>query len=59
MFDASDVISDVTELRQIQPSIFMFEWNYHIFTITIKRLDVWSLNFMYGCTMEVKLYPKK
>ena len=31
MFDASDVIGDITEQRQIQPSIFMFELNYHIF----------------------------
>ena len=31
MFDAGDVIGDVTALRQIQPAIFMFELNYLIF----------------------------
>ena len=39
VFHVHDVTSDVTALRQSQSSIFMFKWNWHIFTHSSQSLS--------------------
>ena len=39
VFDVHDVTDDVTALRQIVPSIFMFKWNCHTFRDTSRSFQ--------------------
>ena len=60
IFDDNDVIGDVTAWLQRWPSIFMFEWNYHIFHNNyttfwhmITSLYVWMYHGCKTMSMEI------